>query len=86
MIPKIIHYCWFGGNPLPQQARECIETWKKHCPDYEIKEWNEQNFDLSMFPYTKEAYENRTHNRDQCTAQIVDIQSEGPPYGFDHIA
>ena len=59
MIPKIIHYCWFGKNPLSPLAVSCIESWKKYCPDYEIREWNEDNFDLDLFPYTREAYDNR---------------------------
>ena len=57
MIPKIIHYIWFGGNPLPEDAIKCIESWKKYCPDYEIKEWNESNFDLNSCSYIKEAYQ-----------------------------
>jgi len=57
MIPKIIHYCWFGGNPLPELAQQCISSWKKYCPDYEIKEWNESNFDLNSCDYVREAYE-----------------------------
>lgn len=57
MIPKIIHYCWFGRNPLPPLALKCIESWKKYLPDYEIKEWNEDNFDVNIIPYTREAYE-----------------------------
>ena len=57
MIPKIIHYCWFGGNPLPDDAKKCIASWKKFFPDYEIKEWNETNYDVSVCPYVKEAYE-----------------------------
>lgn len=57
MIPKVIHYCWFGKNPLPQLAVKCIESWKKYLPEYEIKEWNEDNFDVNMIPYTREAYE-----------------------------
>lgn len=57
MIPKIIHYCWFGGNPLPEEAKKYIATWKKYCPDYEIREWNESNFDVSCCTYIKEAYE-----------------------------
>lgn len=57
MIPKIIHYCWFGGNPLPELARKCIESWKVYLPDYKIKEWNESNFDLNCCTYVKEAYE-----------------------------
>lgn len=56
MIPKIIHYCWFGRKPKPQKVLEYIETWKNFFPDFEIKEWNEDNFDVNMIPYTKEAY------------------------------
>lgn len=57
MIPKKIHYCWFGGNPLPETAIKCIESWKKFCPDYEIIEWNESSFDLNCCAYVQEAYE-----------------------------
>ena len=57
MIPKIIHYCWFGRNPLPLLAVKCIESWKRYFPDYEIREWNEDNFNVNMIPYTREAYE-----------------------------
>lgn len=56
MIPHVIHYCWFGHNPLPPLAVKCIESWKKFLPDYEIKEWNEDNFDVNIIPYTAEAY------------------------------
>ena len=56
MIPKTIHYCWFGRNPLPSSARKCIASWKKYLPDYEIKEWNEDNFDVNRIPYTRDAY------------------------------
>ncbi|MDE6320764.1 MAG: glycosyl transferase [Muribaculaceae bacterium] len=56
-IPKIIHYCWFGRNPLPESAIKCINSWKKFFPDYEIKEWNEDNFDVNSIPYTQEAYQ-----------------------------
>ena len=59
MIPKVIHYCWFGRGQMPQLALKCIESWKKYLPDYEIKEWNEDNFDLDMYPYVREAYDNR---------------------------
>lgn len=55
-IPKKIHYCWFGGKPLPEEAKKCISSWKKYCPDYEIIEWNENNFDLESNAYVKEAY------------------------------
>ena len=58
MIPKKIHYCWIGGNPLPKSAKKCIASWKKYCPDYEIIEWNEDNCDLSAAPlYVQQAYE-----------------------------
>ena len=57
MIPKIIHYCWFGGNPLPMDVKKCIESWKEKCPDYEIKCWDESNFDVNAHPFTKAAYE-----------------------------
>ena len=56
MIPKTIHYCWFGHSPLPSLAQKCIASWKKFLPEYEIKEWNEDNFDVNIIPYTKEAY------------------------------
>lgn len=56
MIPKVIHYCWFGGSPLPDLAVKCIESWKKYCPDYQIIEWNESNYDFDCCDYVKEAY------------------------------
>lgn len=56
MIPKKIHYCWFGGNPLPDNVKAMIATWRSHCPDYEIVEWNESNFDIGKNSYCREAY------------------------------
>jgi len=61
MIPQIIHYCWFGRSPLPPLALECIASWKKYLPDYEIKEWNEDNFDVNIIPYTAEAYKHKKY-------------------------
>lgn len=58
-IPKVIHYCWFGGNPLPELAKKCIESWRKFCPDYEIVEWNENNYDVNVCDYTREAYKEK---------------------------
>ncbi len=58
-IPKTIHFCWFGGKPLPDLAQKCIASWKKFCPDYEIKEWNENNFDIDTYPYAREAYDHK---------------------------
>lgn len=57
MIPKKIHYCWFGGKPLDKMGRKCLESWRKYFPDYEIVEWNESNFDFHCCQYVKEAYE-----------------------------
>ena len=57
MIPKIIHFCWFGRNPLPEQAQKCIASWKQYCPDYQIIEWNEDNFDIDSAPlYVRQAH------------------------------
>lgn len=55
-IPKVIHYCWFGGSPKPKLVRHCIRSWKKYCPEYQIIEWNEQNFDCSQSRYTQQAH------------------------------
>lgn len=55
-IPKKIHYCWFGGNPLTESAQKCIDSWKKYCPEYEIICWNEDNYDVNKHPYMREAY------------------------------
>ena len=57
MIPKIIHYCWFGGKEKPESVNKNIATWKKFCPDYKIIEWNESNFDIAENDYCREAYE-----------------------------
>lgn len=57
MIPKKIHYCWFGKGRMPELALKCIDSWRKKLPEYEIKEWNEDNFVLDLYPYAKEAYE-----------------------------
>ena len=56
-IPKIIHYCWFGNGKMPPLFKKCIESWKKYCPDFEIKCWSEENFDINQNRYVKEAYE-----------------------------
>lgn len=55
-IPKILHYCWFGKGEIPDTVKYLLSTWKKYCPDYEIKEWNEDNFDISQNLYMEEAY------------------------------
>ncbi len=59
MEKKVIHYCWFGNNPLPKLAKKCIKSWKKYLPDYEIIRWSEENVDLEACPFIKEAYANK---------------------------
>lgn len=59
MIPKKIHYCWFGRGQMPQQAVDCIESWKKYCPDYEIVRWDEDSFDIKSNRYAYQAYKAR---------------------------
>lgn len=61
MLPKTIHYCWFGRNPLPESAQRCIASWRKFFPDYQIIEWNEDNFDVNAIPYTAQAYAARKY-------------------------
>ena len=60
-IPKIIHYCWFGGKPLPKSAEKCIRSWRKYLPGYEIQRWDESNFDVNAIPYTRDAYTARKY-------------------------
>lgn len=60
MIPKIIHYCWFGGAPLPPLAEQCLASWREHMPEWELKRWDESNFDIAVAPlYVRQAYETR---------------------------
>ena len=61
MIPKTIHYCWFGRGRMPKLALKCISSWMKHLPDYELKLWTEDNFNINTVPYVKGAYENRKY-------------------------
>lgn len=82
MIPKVIHYCWFGRNPLPKSAQKCIASWKKFFPDYEIKEWNEDNFDVRMMPYTAEAYDVKKFAFVSDVARFWVLYNEGGLY-FD---
>lgn len=57
MIPKIIHYCWFGRGKYPAIVQKCLKSWQTHCPDYEIKLWNEDNYDIFKATYMAEAYQ-----------------------------
>lgn len=80
MIPKKIHYCWFGGKPLPADTVRYIATWREHCPDYEIKEWNESNFNLDLYPYVREAYDAGKYAFVSDVARLHALVAEGGVY------
>lgn len=82
MIPKKIHYCWFGRGEKPKLAVKCINSWKKHCPDYEIIEWNEDNFDVNMNGYTRMCYEQKKYAFLTDYARLIIINQCGGIY-FD---
>lgn len=82
MIPKIIHYCWFGGKPLPKLAQKCKKSWEKFFPDYEIKEWNENNYDVNAVPYTKYCYEHQLWAYLSDYVRLDVVEQEGGLY-FD---
>ena len=81
-MKKVIHYCWFGGKPLSKMAKRCIKSWKKFFPDYEIKEWNEKNFNVEICPFVKEAYENKKWAFVSDYARLYALYNEGGIY-FD---
>lgn len=82
MIPKKIHYCWFGRNPKPKLAEKCIASWKKYCPDYEIIEWNEDNFDVEKYPYAKYCLDNKRYAFLSDFVRLVVVSEQGGLY-FD---
>lgn len=82
MIPKIIHYCWFGRGEKPKLAKKCIASWKKFCPDYEIIGWNEDNFDVNMNAYTKMCYEQRKFAFLSDYVRLIVVNNHGGIY-FD---
>lgn len=82
MIPKKIHYCWFGREEKPKLAQKCIASWKKYCPDYEIVEWNEDNFDINYNAYTKMCYEQKKYAFLTDYLRLLIIQKYGGIY-FD---
>ncbi|MCM1122142.1 MAG: glycosyl transferase [Eubacterium sp.] len=82
MIPKVIHYCWFGGNQLPESVLKCIDSWKKLCAGYEIVEWNENNFDIRCNQYVEEAYNKKKWAFVSDYARLSIIYNEGGIY-FD---
>lgn len=80
MIPKTIHYCWFGGSPMPELSQKCIESWKKYCPDYEIKCWDETSIDLSSVDYMREAYEEKAWGFVSDVARLQILYDNGGIY------
>lgn len=79
-IPKVIHYCWFGHNVIPEDVRRCINSWHKFCPDFEIKQWDESNFDINLNQYVKEAYEAKKWAFVADFARLWIISHEGGVY------
>lgn len=82
MIPKVIHYCWFGRGEKPKLTKKCIASWEKFCPDYEIIEWNEDNFDVNMNGYTKMCYEQKKYAFLSDYARLLVVEQHGGIY-FD---
>ena len=80
MIPKIIHYCWFGKGQMPELAVRCIDSWKKFLPDYELRLWNEDSFDINSIPYVKEAYLSRKFAFVTDYVRLYAIYNEGGVY------
>ena len=80
MIPKKIHYCWFGGKEMPNKDKKCIESWRKYCPDYEIIEWNESNYSLDKCKYMKDAYKEKKWGFVPDFARFDIIYNEGGIY------
>lgn len=80
MIPKIIHYCWFGRKTKPVEVEYYISTWRKYCPDYIIKEWNELNFDIHVNKYVEEAYRNKKWAFVSDVARLWALVHEGGIY------
>ena len=80
MIPKKIHYCWFGGNDIPEKDKKNIESWKKFCPDYEIIRWDETNYDVNKIAYTKEAYQCKKYAFVSDYARLDILYNEGGIY------
>lgn len=81
-IPKIIHYCWFGGKPLPRLAVKCKRSWERFFPGYEIKEWNDGNYDVNAHPYTKYCYERGMWAYLSDFVRLAVVEKEGGLY-FD---
>jgi len=80
MIPKIIHYCWFGKKEKPEKIKKCIKSWYQHLPDYQIIEWNEDNFNVFELKYTKDAYEAKKYAFVSDVARVKALYEMGGIY------
>ena len=80
LIPKKLHYMWLGRKPLPDNLKKCIGSWRKYCPDYEIIEWNEDNYDISKHPYMEQAYQAGAYGFVPDYARIDILYTEGGFY------
>lgn len=80
MIPNKIHYCWFGKKKIPSNVVRYIDSWKEHLPNFDIKQWNEENFDVNMFDYTKEAYFAKKYAFVSDVARLWALVEEGGLY------
>lgn len=80
MIPKKIHYCWFGGKPLPREVRKCIESWEKYCPQYKIIQWNESNFNIKCNKFVEQAYKQKAWPFVSDYARLQIVYNEGGIY------
>lgn len=82
MIPKIIHYCWFGRGEKPELAEKCIASWRRFCPDFEIREWNEDNCDYLAMPFMAEAYAAKKYAFVSDVMRLIVLEQHGGVY-FD---
>lgn len=82
LIPKKIHYCWFGRGKMPEFLKKCIDSWRLNCPDYEIIEWNEDNYDVNRHDYTREAYAHKKYGFVTDLARLDILYENGGLY-FD---
>jgi hypothetical protein len=80
MIPRVIHYCWFGGRPLPEAAEACLRSWRRYCPGYEIRGWDETTFDLSASRFSQEAAERREWAFTSDFARLAIVHEHGGIY------
>lgn len=80
LIPKKLHYMWLGGKTIPDNLKNCLKSWKKYCPDYEIIEWNENNYDIAKHPYMKQAYDAKAYGFVPDYARLDILYNEGGFY------